>query len=62
MIEQNRHAEITREWVEKEIGIKGLYVGCDLAIEWLPVGTRFFIEERDGCERITRSDSKINIA
>ncbi len=53
MVEQNRHQEITNEWVKENLGIDIYTGGADgLAIEWLPVGTAFLVEDYDGAESI----------
>lgn len=57
MVEQNRHKEITEEWVLENLGID-IYSGGagDLRIEWLPVGTVFEINEFDGNESLRTLD------
>ena len=64
MVEQNRQSEITEEWVERELGLNAVYVGgaSDLTIKWLPIGTRFILEEYDGNESVVVADSRIIIA
>ena len=59
LVEAGRQSEITEEWVELELGLKGIYCGGarNLDIEWLDEGTQFEIEEYDGSESIrTMSD------
>ena len=59
MIEKGKQSEITEEWCKENLGIKG-HICClgtgDLIIEWLPVGTKFSINEYDGSESIYRDD------
>lgn len=64
MVEQNRQSEITEEWVERELGLKNVYTGgaSDLKIKWLPIGTRFILEEYDGNESVVEADSRIIVA
>ena len=64
------------EWIEngktgdidaimsKIIGNEYFYTGGakDLEIEWLPVGTRFYVHEYDGSESIVTSDYRIMVA
>jgi hypothetical protein len=59
MVEEGRTEEITESWVEQELGLKGVYTaGTDgLYIEWVPVGTKFFIHEYDGHESIRTIDN-----
>jgi hypothetical protein len=44
--------------IERELGAEYVYLGgvSDLEIEWLPIGTRFRIEEYDGSESVTTAD------
>ena len=64
MVEQGKKDEIDTEWIEKNIGIKDIYCGGadDLEIIWLPINTKFFIEEYDGSESIRIEDDLILIA
>ena len=64
MVEQNRKKEITPEWVEKELGLPNIYCGGAGAIEiiWVPVGTKFLIDEYDGSEMIIIVDEVAIIA
>lgn len=64
MVEQNKQDEIDTEWIEENLGIKGIYCGgaSDLEIIWLPINTKFFIEEYDGSESIRIEDDLILIA
>lgn len=54
MVEQNRANEITKEWLEQELGLKDIYCGgaINLKIHWLPVGTAFEVDEYDGAESL----------
>lgn len=58
MVENNKQDDITEEWVEENLGIKD--VSCngatDLVIHWIPVGTKFYIEEHDGDETLIDKD------
>jgi len=58
MVEEKRHNEITEEWMEKELGIPDFYTGGidGLEIEWVPVGTKFVIDEYDGAELLRTID------
>ena len=58
MVEERRHSEITEEWMEKELGIEGFYTGGidGLEIEWVPIGTKFVIDEYDGAELLRTID------
>ena len=59
MVEQERHDEITEEWIERELGLNGVYTGGTdgLYIEWVPVGTKFIIDEYDGHETLRTIDN-----
>jgi hypothetical protein len=59
MVEEERHIEITTEWMEKELGLEDVYTGGTdgLEIEWVPVGTKFVIDEYDGAESIRTIDN-----
>ena len=59
MIEKGKRNEITEEWCKKELGIEYQYCGgaSNLEIVWLPVGTKFSINEYDGSESIYRDDN-----
>ena len=54
MVEAGRQAEIDREWIRKNLGIK--HCNCkgahQLTIEWLPVDTNFCVDEKNGSEYI----------
>jgi hypothetical protein len=54
MVEEGREMDITEEWLEKELGLEGVYTGGreGLYIEWVPEGTKFRIDEYDGAETI----------
>jgi len=53
MVEQNRQEEITKEWVQENLGIDVYAGGADnLTIYWLPIGTKFEVNEYDGAESI----------
>jgi len=58
MVEEERHSEITPEWMEKELGLDVSYTGGTdgLEIEWVPVGTKFVIDEYDGAESLRTID------
>jgi len=58
MVEEKRHNEITSEWMEKELGLEDVFVGGvdGLEIEWVPVGTKFVIDEFDGSELLKTID------
>jgi hypothetical protein len=59
MVEENRTDEITEEWVEDNLGIKNVYCGGvdDLSIRWVPIGSRFFVDEYDGSESLIIIDT-----
>jgi hypothetical protein len=54
MVEEERHSEITTEWMEQELGLDVSYTGGTdgLEIQWVPVGTKFVIHEYDGHESL----------
>jgi hypothetical protein len=56
MIESGKNSLITEEWLVSQFGEKFADVYCgantQLQIKWLPVGTKFLIEEYDGNESI----------
>jgi hypothetical protein len=54
MVENGKEKQITQEWIEEKIGLSNVFTGgvSSLEIKWLPVGTRFIIEEYDGNESI----------
>ena len=58
MVEDGRKMDITEEWLEKELGLEGVYTGGreGLYIEWVPEGTKFRIDEYDGAESIITED------
>jgi hypothetical protein len=58
MVEERRHSEITEEWMEKELGLDVSYTGGidGLEIEWVPIGTKFVIDEYDGAELLKTID------
>lgn len=58
MVEQDRKEEITAEWIRENCGIDDVYTGGtdNLEIVWLPVGTKFYIEEYDGSEMVIREN------
>lgn len=61
MVEEKREGEITPEWIRQELDIDCTYVfksGTDgLHIEWVPVGTQFYIDENDGFETLITFDN-----
>jgi hypothetical protein len=58
MVEEERHSEITTEWMEQELGLDVSYTGGTdgLEFEWVPVGTKFVIHEYDGHESLRTID------
>ena len=65
MVEEERHSEITTEWMEQELGLDVSYTGGTdgLEIQWVPVGTKFVIHEYDGHESLrTIDDFHWNVA
>ncbi len=58
MVEEERHSEITTEWMEQELGLDVSYTGGTdgLEIQWVPVGTKFVIHEYDGHETLKTID------
>lgn len=58
LVEEGRKSEITSEWIEQELGLNEVFTGGTegLEIEWVPVGTRFYIDEYDGAESIRTID------
>jgi hypothetical protein len=58
MVEEERHSEITTEWMEQELGLDVSYTGGTdgLEIEWVPVGTKFVVHEYDGHESLRTID------
>jgi hypothetical protein len=58
MVEEERHSEITTEWMEQELGLDVSYTGGTdgLEIQWVPVGTKFVIDEYDGHESLRTID------
>ena len=58
MVEEERHSEITTEWMEQELGLDVSYTGGTdgLEIQWVPVGTKFVIHEYDGHESLRTID------
>lgn len=61
LVEQNRHNEITNELC-RELFNTSAYGSSDLVIIWLPVGTRFYIEEYDGAETLITTDGLTLVA
>lgn len=59
MVEEGRQDEITPEWMEKELGLDVSYTGGTdgLYIEWVPLGTKFYIDEYDGNETLITFDN-----
>ena len=65
MVEEGRERDITTEWMEQELGLDVSYTGGTdgLEIQWVPVGTKFVIDEYDGHESLrTIDDFYWNIA
>ena len=65
MVEEERHSEITTEWMEQELGLDVSYTGGTdgLEIQWVPIGTKFVIDEYDGHESLrTIDDFHWNVA
>lgn len=64
MIEAGKQELIDDDWVETELGIKGVYTGGSgtLTIKWLPEGTAFTVDEYDGSESIETIESLTIIA
>jgi hypothetical protein len=58
MVEERRHSEITPEWMEQELGLDVSYTGGTdgLEIQWVPLGTKFVIDEYDGAESLRTID------
>ena len=56
MILSNKQSAIDTDWLVEHFGeeFKDVYCGGarNLAIEWVPVGTQFRIDEYDGSERV----------
>lgn len=56
MVLNGRNDEIDEKWVAENLGEEyaDIYCGgaCNLAVKWLPIGTRFYIKEYDGVEII----------
>jgi len=64
MVERAKSNQIDDAWVEKNLGISNVYCGGakDLIIHWLPVGTRFKIDEYDGSESVRTLSELVLIA
>ena len=64
MLESGKKNEITGDWIKENLGIKDVYCGGvrDLYIEWLDVGTSFYIDEYDGSESIQTNERLIYTA
>ena len=54
MVESGKRGAIDKEWCKDNLGIDNVYCGGaeDLEIVWLPIGTKFLIEEYDGSESL----------
>jgi hypothetical protein len=63
LIESGRKSEITNEYCEKLFGDE-FYAGgaFELNIEWLPVGTAFWIDEYDGSENLRTINDLVLVA
>lgn len=61
MVLAHRQREIDRDWLVSNIGTEyaDVYCGsaCTLEVKWLPVGSKFIIEEYDGYESIRLLDN-----
>ena len=59
MVEQGRQDEITDDFMFKNYGLDNICLAgvADLKIEWLPIGTRFYVEDYDGSETIITEES-----
>ena len=57
MVLQNRQEEIDKFWLAENIGKEYENVYCGgaryLTVAWLPIGTRFLIDEYDGNETLS---------
>ena len=64
MVEDGREMDITEEWLEKELGLEGVYTGGreGLYIKWVPEGTRFRLDEYDGAESIITDEDLTMVA
>jgi len=64
MVESDRLSEIDEDWVLDNLDIADVHCGGakDLKIHWIPVGTRFKVNEFDGAESISTVDDLIFIA
>ena len=65
MVESGRQSEIDEDWVKKNLLIENVFCGGaeDLIIEWIPLGTRFIVDEYDGSEcLVVENDMDIKIA
>lgn len=62
MIELKKCKEIDQDWIAENLGITGVYCGGaeNLEIIWLPIGTKFRLDEYDGYESIT-TEKNLNI-
>jgi hypothetical protein len=61
MVLEGRQNEIDEDWVAENLGEEYADIYCggadNLKIEWLPIGTKFFISEYDGAEDVITEDS-----
>jgi hypothetical protein len=65
MIENGNSSLIDEDWVRINLGIDDFYVGSSnesLTINWLPIGTRFKVDEYDGAESLTLFDDLCIVA
>lgn len=53
MVLSGRENEITEKWCQENLGVEPYCGGVDgLVVEWVPIGTRFSINEYDGNESL----------
>lgn len=64
MVETGKSPEDIVKYCESKHSDSHYYGGVDqLAIQWLPVGTRFVVNEYDGCESVlTEEDMNWSVA
>lgn len=61
MILEGMQKHINENWILTHLGIADVYCGGadDLTILWLPIGTKFKVDEYDGSEYITTEEDLI---